>query len=112
MNNKITCQKSEQKTFGNNIRNHHAKQFASIDGMLGHLRGIYDSPELSSYPNQQFNTSYKLWNEVRNRIDEEGLFLNPYIKQFFISEGSTYQKERGYEVSEGGNVSSHHCVIL
>ena len=95
MNQQIVCMNNKTKTFGDNIRVHHAKQYGSLEGMLQHLRYIYDHPSFSSYPHPHFNTSLKLWGEVRSRFDERKLFLNPFLEQLFFSEKTRYIPPEG-----------------
>jgi len=72
------------------VRFHQAKEFSSLPHMLAHQRDTFINR--ASYKSTD---PWTRWLQVREAIDPQGIFLNPYLRQLFaldanVAEDGTY----------------------
>ena len=69
------------------VRNHLAKEYAIIKNQLAVLRKEFERTKTNPFGRFQ---------EVIKKIDPQGIFLTPFMTQFFIENAPQYKPPEGY----------------
>jgi hypothetical protein len=89
------------------VRFHQAKEFSSLPHMLAHQRDTFISK--ASYKSTD---PWTRWLQVREAIDPQGIFLNPYLRQLFaldanVADNGTYTPPNALPLRPQGLMD--HC---